>query len=170
VRLSIKVAGRSRRRRSAGWLVLGPSRANQDLEQIPHFSPPHEGMPQREVCDDLVVISAPLSLAEHVAVFDELGQDPVGRALRDAHRVSDVPQPDAGIVGNAGEDMSVISQEVPARKPGTPASGTSSIEPGRMGRERRAPQGFENSSGRGSWLRRDSTARAAPRDRASGGP
>jgi hypothetical protein len=64
------------------------------------------------------VISASVSLAEHIAVFDELGQDPVGRALSDADCASDVAQTDTGIVGHTAKDMGVVGQEVPARRPG----------------------------------------------------
>ena len=63
---------------------------------------------------DLVVISSALSLAQHVTLFDELGEDPVGGALGDAHRSGDVAQADARVTRDAGEDMGVVGQEVPA--------------------------------------------------------
>jgi len=66
----------------------------------------------------LVAISPALSLSQHIALLDELGQDPMGGALRDAHRSGDVAQADPRIVRHAGEDMGVVGQEVPACRQG----------------------------------------------------
>ena len=55
-------------------------------------------MTQGKLRYDLVVISSALSLAQHVTLFDELGQDPVGGALGDAHRSGDVAQADARVI------------------------------------------------------------------------
>ena len=55
-------------------------------------------MTQGKLRYDLVAISSALSLAQHVALFDQLGQDPVGGALGDAHRRGDVAQADARVV------------------------------------------------------------------------
>jgi hypothetical protein len=63
---------------------------------------------------DLVAVSSPLSLAQHVALFDQLGQDPVGRALRDPDRGGDVAQANSGVMSHAHEDVGVIRQKVPA--------------------------------------------------------
>ena len=60
------------------------------------------------------------SLAQHVALFDQLGEDPVGGALGDPDRGGDVAQPDARVTGDADEDVGVVGQKVPA---GAPSSG-----------------------------------------------
>jgi hypothetical protein len=91
-----------------------PGRGNQHFEQIAHLSPLDEGMTQRKLRHDLVAIPSALSLAQHVALVDELGEDPVGGAFGDPDRGGDVAQADARIMGHAGEDMGVIGQKVPS--------------------------------------------------------
>ena len=71
-------------------------------------------MTQGKLRHDLVPISSPLSLAQHVALFDQLGQDPVRRALRDPHRGGDIAQADAGVMSHAHKNMGVVCQKVPA--------------------------------------------------------
>ena len=66
-------------------------RANQDLEQIAHLSPVDEGMAQGKIGLDLVAIPSALPLPPHVALLDQLGQDPVGGAFGDPDRGGDVP-------------------------------------------------------------------------------
>ena len=63
---------------------------------------------------DLVVVAAALSLAEHVALVDQLGDDLVGTTLGDSDSCGDVTQADARVVGDAEEDMGVVGEEVPA--------------------------------------------------------
>ena len=43
-------------------------------------------MTQGQLRYDLVVISSALSLAQHVTLFDELGEDPAQRSIRAAGR------------------------------------------------------------------------------------
>jgi hypothetical protein len=71
-------------------------------------------MTQGKLRHDPVTISSPLSLAQHVALFDQLGQDPVGGALGDAYRDGNVAQADAWVMGHAREDVGVVCQKVPA--------------------------------------------------------
>ena len=96
--------------------TLSSSRANKELEQIPHLSPPDEGMTEGKLRDDLVPISASLSLAEHVALFDQLGQNPVGGTLGDPDRGADVAQPDARVLGDADQHLGVVREERPCRR------------------------------------------------------
>jgi hypothetical protein len=63
---------------------------------------------------DLVAVSSTLSFPQDIALFDQLGEDPVGRALGDAYRSGDVAQPDARIMGHAQENVGVVCQKVPA--------------------------------------------------------
>ena len=51
-----------------------------------------------------VAVPPAVSLAQHLALVDELGQDPVGGPLCDADRGGDIAKADPGIVGDAGED------------------------------------------------------------------
>jgi hypothetical protein len=53
-------------------------------------------MTKGNVRHDLVTISPTLLRAQHVAPFDELGEDPVGSALGDPNRGGDVAQADPG--------------------------------------------------------------------------
>jgi hypothetical protein len=77
-------------------------------------------MAQGKLRHDPVAISSPPPLAQHVALFDELGQDPVGGPLRDPYRGGDVAQANAGVVSHAHKDMGVVCQKVPARWPCRP--------------------------------------------------
>src|SRR5436190_19514067 len=71
-------------------------------------------MPEGKLRYHLVAISSPFSLAEDVALFDQLGDDPVGGPLGDADRGRDVAQADAGVRRDASKDVRVVRQEVPA--------------------------------------------------------
>jgi hypothetical protein len=77
-------------------------------------------MGQGKLRHDPVTISSPPSRAQHVALFDKLGQDPVGGPLRDPYRGGDVAQADAGVMSHAHKDMGVVCQKVPAGRPGRP--------------------------------------------------
>ena len=57
----------------------------QDFEQLANLPLLDEGMPQGKLGLDLVAVPPALSLAQHVALFDELGEDPVGSTLGDAY-------------------------------------------------------------------------------------
>jgi hypothetical protein len=46
-------------------------------------------MTQRKLRYDLVAVSPARPLAQHVTLFDELGEDPVGSALGDPYRNRD---------------------------------------------------------------------------------
>jgi len=74
-------------------------------------------MGQRKVRLDLVAVPPPLSLPQHVASLDQLGEDPVGGAFGDPDRGGDVPQADSRVIGNAYEDVGVVGEEVPAGCP-----------------------------------------------------
>ena len=72
-------------------------------------------MPQGKLRLDLVAVPPTLSLAQDVALFDELGQDPVGSTLGDAYRSGDVAQADARVMGHTHQDVGVTCQKVPQR-------------------------------------------------------
>ena len=97
---------------SAGSPVPEPIRTSSRLA---HLALLDEGMTHGTPRHDLVAVSSALSLAQHVALFDQLGEDPVGGALGDAYRCGDVAQADARVMGHAQEDMGVVGQKVPAR-------------------------------------------------------
>src|SRR5512133_910195 len=71
-------------------------------------------MPQGKLGLDLVAVSPALSLPQDVALLDQLGEDPVGAALGDPDRRSDLAQADAGVMSDAQKDVGVVCQEVPA--------------------------------------------------------
>jgi hypothetical protein len=95
------------------WGPTAPVFPEQHFEQLPHLSPLDERMPQGKIGYDLVAVPPSLSLPQHVASFDQLGEDPVGGALGDPDRGGDVPQADSGVINNAGKDVGVVGQEVP---------------------------------------------------------
>ena len=68
-------------------------------------------MAQRTLGDDLIPVPPAISLAQEVALLDELGHDPMRSPLGDAHRRRDVAQADARIIGHAGEDVGVLGEK-----------------------------------------------------------
>ena len=89
----------------------------QHFEQIAHLSPVDERMTQGQVRLDLVAIAPALPLAQHIALLDQLGEDPVGGAFGDPDSGGDVAQSDTRIIGHADKDVGVVGQEVPAGCP-----------------------------------------------------
>ena len=89
-------------------------RADQDLEQIAHLALLDQGMTHRTPRHDLVAIAPAVPFAQHVALLNQLGQDPVGGTLRDANRCGNVAQADARVMSDADEDVGVVGQKVPA--------------------------------------------------------
>lgn len=71
-------------------------------------------MPQGKVRLDLVAVPPAVSLAQDVALFNKLGQNPVGGSFSDAYRSSDVAQADARVMGHAYKDVGVMCQKIPA--------------------------------------------------------
>jgi len=74
-------------------------------------------MTQGKVGLDLVAIPPALPLAQHVALLDQLGEDPVGGAFGNPDRGGDVAQSDARIIGHADKDVGVVGEEVPTGCP-----------------------------------------------------
>jgi hypothetical protein len=58
-----------------------------------------------------------MSLAQHIAFLDQLGEDLVGPALGDSDGSGDVAQANARIMGDAEQDVRVVCEEVPAANP-----------------------------------------------------
>jgi hypothetical protein len=86
----------------------------QNLEQLADLPLLDEGMPQGKLRLDLVAVPPALSLAQHVALFDQLGQNPVGGTLGDAYRSGNVAQSDARVMSHTYKDVGVVGQKVPA--------------------------------------------------------
>ena len=89
-------------------------RADQDIEQIAHLALLDQGMTHGASRYYLVAIASAVPFAQHVSLLDQLGQDPVGGALGDPNRCGNVAQADARVMSDAGEDMGVVGQKVPA--------------------------------------------------------
>jgi hypothetical protein len=64
---------------------------------------------------DRVVVSAPPALADDESRVDQVGEDPLGGALRDPDPLGDVAEPNVPVTGDAEEDLRVVRQERPAR-------------------------------------------------------
>jgi hypothetical protein len=86
----------------------------QDFEQLANLPLLDEGMPQGKLRLDLVAVPPALSLAQDVALFDKLGQNPVGGAFSDTYRSGNVAQSDARVMSHAYKDVGVVCQKVPA--------------------------------------------------------
>ena len=101
-------------------LALPPGRTppvlpEEDVEEIANtalLDLPGEGVVQRELGIDLVDVSPATSLANDVAVLDQLRDDAMCASLRDPHGLSDITQANPGVVGNAEHDLSVVGEEL----------------------------------------------------------
>ena len=92
-----------------------PVLPEQNLEQI--ANPPllcllRQGMMQRQLAVDLVDASPTNSLANDVAVLDQLGDDPMSASLRHPYGLGDVAQTNAGVVRDAQQDLRVVREEL----------------------------------------------------------
>ena len=67
---------------------------------------------QRQLGIHLVDVSPTISLANDVAVLDQLGDDPMGAPLCDSHGLSDIAETNAGVVRDAQQDLSVVREEL----------------------------------------------------------
>jgi hypothetical protein len=86
----------------------------QNFEQLANLPLLDEGMPQGKLRLDLVAVPPALSLAQDVALFDQLGQNPVGSTLGDANSSGNVAQADARVMSHTYKDVGVVGQKVPA--------------------------------------------------------
>jgi 16S rRNA G527 N7-methylase RsmG len=68
---------------------------------------------KRQVCLDLIVTATSHSVAHEVAVSDQAADNALCRAFCDAHDLSDIAQPQFGIVHDGEQDVGVVRQERP---------------------------------------------------------
>jgi hypothetical protein len=95
----------------------------KNLEQLPDPPLGDERMAKGQLRLDLVDVSPPASLAMHIPLVDELGEDPVSASLGDPHSGGDVSQADARIARDADQDMGMPGEEVPVRAPAVGSRG-----------------------------------------------
>ena len=62
---------------------------------------------------DGVSVAAADACRLHVAGFDQLGEDPLGRALGDPDALGHVAQPDVRILDEAQEHLGMVGEECP---------------------------------------------------------
>jgi len=92
-----------------------PILPEKKLEQIansPLLGPLGQGMTQRQLGLHLVDVSPSDSLANDVAVLDQLGDDPMGASFRHPHGLGDIAQTNTGVVRDAEQDLRVIREEL----------------------------------------------------------
>ena len=73
-----------------------------------------EGVPQRAVALDDVVVPAPAALPDQHAGLLELPEDALDRALGDTHRRRDVAHARVGVPRDAHERVRVVTEKSPA--------------------------------------------------------
>jgi hypothetical protein len=90
-----------------------PLRPPKSVQQLTHLTLTDKRMAKGQFGLDLVAVAAPMSLAQHVSVLDQLGEHFVGAALGYANRSGDIAQSDAGILSDAEQNVGVVGEEVP---------------------------------------------------------
>ena len=105
--------GAAKRRPSVGvGMGQGAVRPHQHLKQLPHLSLLGEGLGEGDdETPPCRSFSAPAA-RDDVAVLDQLGDQPVGGALRDAHGGGDVAQPQVRLVCDAEQHLGVVREEL----------------------------------------------------------
>jgi hypothetical protein len=87
----------------------------QERQQIADARLAREGIGDRRIGLNRVPIASSHPRATDVARVSQLGHDAVGSALGDPHRIPDLAQAYAGVIGNAQQHSSVVREEGPAR-------------------------------------------------------
>ncbi len=70
-------------------------------------------MAKGELGHDLIAVATPISLAQDIALLNQLGEDFVGASLGNTDRSSYVAQSNTGIISNTEQDVSVVGEEIP---------------------------------------------------------
>ena len=104
---------RSRRRMRADRLREVVAVTPQEVEERPDLEPELRRMAHLPLAVDRILVPPPLPLTRHVALGDEVSDDPLGRPLRDPDALRDVPQPRVGIRRDAEQNLCVICDEMP---------------------------------------------------------
>jgi hypothetical protein len=96
------------------WLGdLSAIGTGEELQQVRQPSIRQQWVGKRAMVLHLVMVSPSSSLPGQITVPDQVGHDPVGGTLRDSHRGCDIPEPDAGVAGDAEQYQSVVREELP---------------------------------------------------------
>ncbi len=103
-----------RRARRLGplWTRLSPG--SEDREQVADLLVARQRIGQRTLGVDQVGVSPPRSLARDVTLVCELRDDAVRCPFGDPHTLTDVTQANAGLIGDADQDLAVVGEERPA--------------------------------------------------------
>ena len=72
-------------------------------------------VPQGKSGSNLVTISTTLATPLEVPSFFQVGDDALDRALRDAHKLSNIAHPHLGLPRNAQQDVRVVGKKRPCR-------------------------------------------------------
>jgi hypothetical protein len=87
----------------------------QQVEQLPDRVALLRSVTHLDARDDRVMVTPAHPAALQVAGFDEVYDDPLRRPLRDPDVLSEVPQPDIGVLRNGEKHLSMVRQEGPGR-------------------------------------------------------
>ena len=74
------------------------------------------GVSHRCASVDQVVVASSDSASVDDVRFDEVCDDSLGRALGDSYDLSDVSEPDVGVLGDTQEYLRVVREERPGRR------------------------------------------------------
>jgi hypothetical protein len=72
-----------------------------------------QGMPQRKLWVELIAVAPSIASTREITICDEFGDDALGGALGDAHLHCDIAHPNPGVLGNAEQNVCVISEKGP---------------------------------------------------------
>jgi hypothetical protein len=90
--------------------VAGP-RGHEDIEQGAERDIASRGHGDREICANRVAISTTFPGTGYVSVVDQLGDDPLGRSLRDVDRRRDVPHARTRVVSDTEQHEAVVGKK-----------------------------------------------------------
>jgi hypothetical protein len=100
-------------RRSSAVLLSACVVESQEVQELADLMVELGLVPHSHGSIECVAISATLPLLRDVTRFHEVGDDPLGRPLRDSHGIGDVTEPSGRVALQAQEHLGVAGEEVP---------------------------------------------------------
>ena len=89
---------------------------DEQSKQVTNGPLPQKGFRQRPIDLDPVMVATPVSVLEHVASLDEVGDNAERGTFGDVEGAGDLAQPRPRVVGDAQQRPRVIGQETPSHE------------------------------------------------------
>jgi len=99
------------------WSARRVFRLEDQVEHLPDLAVGAEGMTKRQFHVDSVTIASAFTHARQITSLLQVADDPLNRATSDPHAFGHVAEPYLRFLGDAYQDMGVITEESPTGRP-----------------------------------------------------